>query len=193
MLPSLENIALFRGIAPGDAEALLPCLKAYQKHFQKGETVLPEGAASTLMGVVLAGRAIIALGDVWGNSSVVRQRRRGADLCRSVCMHPGRADAGQRGRRRGYDRAVFERARAAASLRKPLRAPYDTAAQSADGVCRQKCAAFPPYSAHHPQKASAGGCCPIFPSAANAAAAAPSPSPTIANSWRIISGWIAAR
>ena len=70
MLPSLENIALFRGIAPGDAEALLPCLKAYRKHFQKGETILPEGAASTLMGVVLAGRAIIALGDVWGNSSV---------------------------------------------------------------------------------------------------------------------------
>lgn len=70
MLPSLEHIALFRGIAPKDAEELLPCLKAYQKHFKKGETILPEGAASTLMGVVLAGRAIIALGDVWGNSSV---------------------------------------------------------------------------------------------------------------------------
>lgn len=68
---NLANTRLFRGMEPSDIEEMLGCLHAKEHAFQKGEIIFPEGVATEQIGVVLSGRVIIEMGDVWGNNSVL--------------------------------------------------------------------------------------------------------------------------
>ena len=68
---NLANTRLFRGMEPSDIEEMLGCLHAKEHTFQKGEIIFPEGVATEQIGVVLSGRVIIEMGDVWGNNSVL--------------------------------------------------------------------------------------------------------------------------
>ena len=67
----LTNAPLFCGIPPKDVDALLNCLNAKERVCKKGEIILMEGAPTEQLGVVLSGRVIIEMSDVWGNNSVL--------------------------------------------------------------------------------------------------------------------------
>ena len=67
----LTNAPLFRGMTPEEIDALLSCLNAKARACKKGEIILMEGAPTEQLGVVLSGRVIIEMSDVWGNNSVL--------------------------------------------------------------------------------------------------------------------------
>ena len=54
-LPALARCPMFEGIAPDDLPALLLCLKAREKEYQRGETVIEPGSSITELGLVLSG------------------------------------------------------------------------------------------------------------------------------------------
>lgn len=68
---NLANTLLFRGMNPSDIDEMLGCLLAKECTYKKGEILFPEGSPTEQIGVVLIGRVIIELGDVWGNNSVL--------------------------------------------------------------------------------------------------------------------------
>ena len=68
--------------------------------FKKGEIIFPEGTATEQIGVVLSGRVIIEMGDVWGNNSVLSSIGPGGVFAGGVRLRAGRASDGQRDRRR---------------------------------------------------------------------------------------------
>ena len=67
----LSNTRLFRGIGSDELPLLLQCLGAAQKHYDRGETILAEGAPTEQLGMVLTGMAMIGYDDVWGNHSLL--------------------------------------------------------------------------------------------------------------------------
>ena len=49
----LSNTRLFRGIGSDELPLLLQCLGAAQKHYDRGETILAEGAPTEQLGMEL--------------------------------------------------------------------------------------------------------------------------------------------
>ena len=68
---TLSNTRLFRGIGSDELPLLLQCLGAVQKHYDRGETILAEGAPTEQLGMVLTGMAMIGYDDVWGSHSLL--------------------------------------------------------------------------------------------------------------------------
>ena len=67
----LSNTMLFRGTTPDEVQAMLGCLQAEQKTFQKGEMIYRMGDAVPAMGLVLSGSVSIENDDFWGNKSIL--------------------------------------------------------------------------------------------------------------------------
>ena len=86
---NLANTRLFRGMEPSDIEEMLGCLHAKEHAFQKGEIIFPEGTATEQIGVVLSGRVIIEMGDVWGNNSVLSSVGAGGIFAEAYACVPG--------------------------------------------------------------------------------------------------------
>ena len=86
---NLANTRLFRGMEPSDIEEMLGCLHAKEHAFQKGEIIFPEGTATEQIGVVLSGRVIIEMGDVWGNNSVLSSIGPGGVFAEAYACVPG--------------------------------------------------------------------------------------------------------
>ena len=86
---NLANTRLFRGMGPSDIEEMLDCLHAKEHAFQKGEIIFPEGTATEQIGVVLSGRVIIEMGDVWGNNSVLSSIGPGGVFAEAYACVPG--------------------------------------------------------------------------------------------------------
>lgn len=81
---NLGNTPLFRGMTPPDIEEMLCCLRAVEHTYKKGTVILPEGTPTEQLGVVLSGRVIIEMGDVWGNNSVLSSVGAGGILRRHM-------------------------------------------------------------------------------------------------------------
>ena len=62
---------LFAGVAEEDFSTLLTFLKAEERNFSKGETVLHAGVQITKLGIVLEGRIQIENTDFWGNKTII--------------------------------------------------------------------------------------------------------------------------
>ena len=62
---------LFAGVAEEDFSTLLTFLKAEERNFSKGETVLHAGTQTTKLGIVLEGRIQIENTDFWGNKTII--------------------------------------------------------------------------------------------------------------------------
>ena len=86
---NLANTRLFRGMEPSDIEEMLGCLHAKEHAFQKGKIIFPEGTATEQIGVVLSGRVIIEMGDVWGNNSVLSSIGPGGVFAEAYACVPG--------------------------------------------------------------------------------------------------------
>lgn len=85
----LTNAPLFRGMAPEEIDALLSCLNAKARACKKGEIILMEGAPTEQLGVVLSGRVIIEMSDVWGNNSVLSSVAPGGTFAEAYACIPG--------------------------------------------------------------------------------------------------------
>ena len=86
---NLANTLLFRGMDPSDIEEMLGCLLAKECTYKKGEILFPEGSPTEQIGVVLIGRVIIELGDVWGNNSVLSSIGPGGVFAEAYACVPG--------------------------------------------------------------------------------------------------------
>ncbi len=86
---NLANTLLFRGMDPSDIEEMLGCLLANECTYKKGEILFPEGSPTEQIGVVLIGRVIIELGDVWGNNSVLSSIGPGGIFAETYACIPG--------------------------------------------------------------------------------------------------------
>lgn len=69
--PVLRESPLFAGIEEKDLGAMLACLGAKTKSFNKGETILSEGDPADRIGVMLSGSAQIYRLDLNGNRSLM--------------------------------------------------------------------------------------------------------------------------
>ena len=86
---NLANTLLFRGMDPSDIEEMLGCLLAKECTYKKGEILFPEGSPTEQIGVVLIGRVIIELGDIWGNNSVLSSIGPGGIFAETYACIPG--------------------------------------------------------------------------------------------------------
>ena len=85
----IPNTALFRGTTKEEAEAMLGCLDAKIKPFDKGETVYHAGEVIESMGLVLSGAVIIESSDLWGNNSVLGYVAAGEIFAETYACIPG--------------------------------------------------------------------------------------------------------
>lgn len=67
----LTKTELFRGITFEEAKAMLACLEAKTKQYQKGEYIYRAGDFVRAMGLVLSGSVHVEHDDVWGNKSIL--------------------------------------------------------------------------------------------------------------------------
>ena len=67
----LSNTMLFHGTTPEEVKAMLGCLQAEQRTYQKGELIYRMGDAVPAMGLVLSGSVSIENDDIWGNKSIL--------------------------------------------------------------------------------------------------------------------------
>ena len=86
---NLANTLLFRGMEPSDIDEMLGCLLAKERTYKKGEIIFPEGSPTEQIGVVLTGRVVIELGDVWGNNSVLSSIGPGGIFAETYACIPG--------------------------------------------------------------------------------------------------------
>ena len=86
---NLANTRLFRGMEPTDIDGMLGCLHAKERAYKKGDIIFVEGAPAEQIGVVLSGRVIIELGDVWGNNSVLSNIDPGGVFAEAYACVPG--------------------------------------------------------------------------------------------------------
>lgn len=80
---------LFAGIREEDTDKLLTCLNAEEHTFKKGEIILMEGTQTEHVGVVISGKVMIELGDVWGNNSVLNSIGPGGIFAEAYACSPG--------------------------------------------------------------------------------------------------------
>ncbi len=67
----LTKTNLFRGTTEEEAEAMMNCLSASTKTYDKGETIFRVGDVIDRLGMVLEGSVNIESDDIWGNRSIL--------------------------------------------------------------------------------------------------------------------------
>lgn len=67
----LKNSPLFFGIKTEEIQAMLSCLTAKEKKYNKNELVFRQGETVSAMGLVLSGRIHILKEDFWGNRTIL--------------------------------------------------------------------------------------------------------------------------
>lgn len=85
----LSNTILFRGASPEEVRAMLDCLGAEQRKYQRGEVVYHAGDTVNFMGLVLSGSVSIENDDVWGNKSILDKAGPGQAFAESYACVPG--------------------------------------------------------------------------------------------------------
>ncbi len=70
-ISALKRTKLFAGIGEEDISALLNCLQAEVKSYNKGEYVLRQGENIDCVSVLLSGKLHIQRDDYWGNRSII--------------------------------------------------------------------------------------------------------------------------
>ncbi len=73
----ISSTCLFSGCTPEQTQAILSCLKAQTRCFEKGEIILRAGEVVSYFGIVLSGSVTIESDDVWGNKSILDQASAG--------------------------------------------------------------------------------------------------------------------
>lgn len=85
---SSDFCPLFRGIDENDLTTLLSCLRAQEKSYQKGDYIFWEGQIIHQVGIVLTGKVMVEMNDVWGNNSVLSSVSSGETFGESYACIP---------------------------------------------------------------------------------------------------------
>ena len=85
----LTKTGLFRGADEAGIEAMLTCLDAATKTFQKGEIIFHAGDTVVSVGMVLNGGVNIENDDLWGNRSILGHVGPGAVFGETYACIPG--------------------------------------------------------------------------------------------------------
>lgn len=85
----ISKTVLFQGTRPEDAEAMLKCLEAREKQFQKDETIYYVGDGVSELGLVLSGSVLIENDDLWGNRSILDRIGPGQIFAETYACVPG--------------------------------------------------------------------------------------------------------
>lgn len=72
-LKLLKNTKLFSGITETEIEAMLSCLSATKRSYQKGECIFRKGELVSHVALLLKGCVHIQKEDYWGNSSILNE------------------------------------------------------------------------------------------------------------------------
>lgn len=84
----LKETTLFMGIEATEIEALLPCLSASTKTYDKGQFIHRRGDIIHRVGVVLSGCIHIIKEDFWGNRSILSEMKGGQLFGESYAILP---------------------------------------------------------------------------------------------------------
>ncbi len=86
----LADTMLFRGIREEEIRAMLSCLGAYEKAYQKDEILLRAGEPTDSMGLVLSGSVNIVVNYYWGGSNIFGHVGPGEIFAETYAAIPGR-------------------------------------------------------------------------------------------------------
>lgn len=65
-----SHVELFRGVRPEELQLLLPCLRAREKRYDKGQVICRAGDTLKELGVVASGSVNVLVNYYWGGSSI---------------------------------------------------------------------------------------------------------------------------
>ena len=85
----LSKTILFRGSSPEEVEAMLGCLSAESRRFERGSVIYHAGDTVTSIGLVLSGSVSIENDDVWGNKSILDKAGPGQVFAETYACVPG--------------------------------------------------------------------------------------------------------
>lgn len=84
----IKETTLFMGIEAKEIEAMLPCLSASTKSYEKGQFIHRRGDVINRVGVVLSGCIHIIKEDFWGNRSILAEMKGGQLFGESYAILP---------------------------------------------------------------------------------------------------------
>lgn len=86
----LANTPLFHGIQEEELPALLPCLNAHERTYQKDEIILRAGEAVSEVGLMEQGSVNVVVNFYWGNSNIFGHVGKGDIFAQNFAAIPGR-------------------------------------------------------------------------------------------------------
>ena len=138
----LSRTALFLGASPEETEAILTCLAAETRTYEKGQMIYRAGDTAVSLGLVLSGRILIVHDDFWGNTTVLDSA--GPDRSRgNLRLHARGAYDGKRGGGGGFPGAISEREPNPTDLLPLLRASQPPDPEPFGPLCPQEPESFP--------------------------------------------------
>ena len=88
-LPVIRSAQLFSGISEEELTAMLSCLRAEKKDFQKEAFILRAGDTADSIGLVLSGTVLIIQEDIWGNRNILSKAGPGQTFAAAYACAPG--------------------------------------------------------------------------------------------------------
>ncbi len=70
-IQQLQKTILFRDMTEAEITEAVQVLEAYEKRYEKGETLLTAGSITERLGLVLEGSVRIESNDIWGNRTII--------------------------------------------------------------------------------------------------------------------------
>lgn len=85
----LSQTSLFQGMTPEETEAVLNCLGAEKKTYEKDEIICHMGDTVTSLCAVVSGSVLIENDDVWGNRTILDRVGEGGIFAETYACVPG--------------------------------------------------------------------------------------------------------
>ena len=85
----LKNTPLFHGIREEEIQAMMSCLGAREKHYQKDEVTLRSGSPTAEIGLVESGSVNIVVNFYWGSSNIFGHVEKGSIFAENYASIPG--------------------------------------------------------------------------------------------------------
>ena len=85
----LKNTPLFHGIREEEIQAMMSCLGAREKHYQKDEVILLAGSPTAEIGLVESGSVNIVVNFYWGSSNIFGHVEKGSIFAENYASIPG--------------------------------------------------------------------------------------------------------
>lgn len=85
----LKNTPLFHGILEEEIQAMMSCLGAREKHYQKDEVILRAGSPTAEIGLVESGSVNIVVNFYWGSSNIFGHVEKGSIFAENYASIPG--------------------------------------------------------------------------------------------------------